>query len=162
MLIRPAVDADLDAILEIHNHAIRELLSIWTEQEVDRADRERWLAAHEAAGHPVLVAENNGAVAGYAAYGPWREKTGYRFTVENSVYVAQGFQRQGIARLLMVELIAIARAQGIHVMIAAIEAGNTASIALHEQLGFEPPVVVREVGIKFDRWLDLALMRLEL
>jgi L-amino acid N-acyltransferase YncA len=162
MLIRPATDADLDAVLAIHNHAIRELLSIWTDAEVDRADRERWLAVHEAGGHPVIVAEIGGVVAGYASYGPWREKPGYRFTVENSVYVAEGFQRQGIARLLMVELIAIARAAGIHVMIAAIDAGNVASIALHEQLGFEAPLVLREVGTKFDRWLDLAFMRLQL
>ena len=162
MQIRPAVDADLDAILDIHNHAIRELLSIWTETEVDRADRERWLAEHQEQGHPVLVAEIDGAVAGYASYGPWRSKTGYRFTVENSVYVAEGYQRQGIARLLMVDLIEIARESGIHVMVAAIEAGNTASIRLHEQLGFEPPVLVREVGTKFGRWLDLAFMRLVL
>lgn len=117
---------------------------------------------HEADGHPVIVADREGAVVGYAAYGHWREKSGYRFTVENSVYVAEGHQRQGIARLLMVELIEIARARGIHVMIAAIEAGNSASIALHEQLGFEPAQVIREVGMKFDGWLDLALMRLEL
>jgi len=162
MLIRPAVDADLDAILEIHNYAIRELLSIWTETEVDREDREHWLAEHEADGHPVLVAELDGAVAGYASYGPWRSKSGYRHTVENSVYVAPGYQRQGIARLLMVDLIEIARERGIHVMIAAIDAGNSASIALHEQLGFEPPLVVPEVGTKFDRWLDLAFMRLQL
>jgi phosphinothricin acetyltransferase len=162
MLIRSASDADLDEVLAIHNAAIRGSLAIWTEVEVDRADRERWLAAHEANGHPVIVAEVNGVVAGYAAYSQWREKTGYRYTVENSVYVADGFQRQGIARLLMVELIETARARGIHVMIAAIEAGNTASIKLHEQLGFEPPQVVREVGIKFGEWLDLATMRLAL
>lgn len=162
MLIRSAVDSDLDEILAIHNAAIRDSLAIWTEIEVDRADRERWLAAHDAAGHPVIVAEIDGAVAGYAAYGPWREKSGYRHTVENSVYVAEGFQRQGIARLLMVDLIELARENGIHVMIAAIEAGNLASIALHEQLGFEPPQIMREVGIKFDRWLDLAFMRLQL
>ena len=162
VLIRPATDADLDAILEIHNAAIRDSLAIWTDIEVDRADRERWFAAHEAEGHPVIVAEVDGVVAGYAVYSQWREKIGYRFTVENSVYVADAFQRRGIARALMVELIALAKAGGIHVMIAAIEAGNTASIALHEQLGFGPPQVVREVGIKFDRWLDLALMRLEL
>lgn len=162
VLIRPAADADLDAVLEIHNAAIRDTLAIWTETEVDRADRERWLAAHRADGHPVIVAELDGAVAGYAAYGPWREKTGYRFTVENSVYVAAGYQRRGIARALMVELIELARAAGMHVMIGAIEAGNAASIALHEQLGFEPPVVVREVGTKFGKRLDLAFMRLEL
>lgn len=160
--IRPAADADLDAILQIHNAAIRESLAIWTDIEVDRADRERWLAEHRADGHPVIVAEVEGVVAGYAAYGRWREKAGYRFTVENSVYVAEAYQRRGIARALMIELIALARAAGIHVMIAGIEAGNTASIALHEQLGFEAPLVVREVGTKFDRWLDLAFLRLEL
>ena len=162
MIIRSATDADLDAILEIHNAAIRDSLAIWTETEVDRADRERWLAEHEADGHPVIVAEVDGAVAGYAAYSQWRGRSGYRFTVENSVYVAEEYQRRGIARLLMVELIEIARASGIHVMIGAIEAGNTASIALHAQLGFEPPVILREVGTKFDTWLDLAFMRLEL
>lgn len=162
MKIRPAVGSDLDEILAIHNAAIRDSLAIWTETEVDRADRERWLAAHDAAGHPVIVAEIDGAVAGYAAYGPWREKSGYRYTVENSVYVAEGYQRQGIARLLMVDLIELARENGMHVMIAAIEAGNLASIKLHEQLGFEPPQIVREVGIKFDAWLDLATMRLQL
>ena len=162
MIIRPAVDADLDVILEIHNAAIRDSLAIWTETEVDRADRERWLAAHQADGHPVIVAEVDGVVAGYAAYSQWREKSGYRYTVENSVYVAEGYQRRGIARTLMVELIDFARAAGIHVMIGAIEAGNGPSIALHSQLGFEAPVIVREVGIKFGTWLDLALMRLVL
>lgn len=162
MQIRPATDADLDTILEIHNAAIRDSLALWTETEVDRADRERWLAAHVAGGHPVIVAEVDGEIAGYAAYSQWREKSGYRFTVENSVYVAAAYQRRGIARALMVELIAIAREAGMHVMIGAIEAGNTASISLHEQLGFEPPMIVREVGIKFGDWLDLALMRLEL
>jgi phosphinothricin acetyltransferase len=162
VLIRPAVDADLDAILEIHNAAIRDSLAVWTDVEVDRADRERWLAAHEADGHPVIVAEVDGVVAGYAAYGRWRERIGYRYTVENSVYVADAYQRRGIARTLMVELIVLARAAGMHVMIAGIEAGNTASIALHEQLGFEAPLIVREVGTKFDSWLDLAFLRLQL
>ena len=160
--IRPAADADLDAILAIHNAAIRDTLAIWSDDEVDRADRERWLAAHVADGHPVIVAEVDGQVAGYAAYAQWREKVGYRFTMEHSVYVAEGFQRRGIARALMEELIALARADGVHTLIGAIEAGNTASIALHEQLGFEAPAIIREVGIKHGQWLDLALMRLQL
>ena len=162
MQIRPATDSDLDAILVIHNRAIRGTTSIWTDVEVDRGDRERWLAARQEAGHPVIIAEVDGELAGYAAYGPWREKTGYRHTVENSVYVADDFQRRGIARALMIELIRLAGERGIHVMIAAIEAGNTASIDLHRSLGFGAPVVIPEVGVKFDRWLDLALMRLQL
>ena len=162
VIIRPAADSDLDTILEIHNAAIRDTLAIWTEVEADRADRERWLSVHERDGHPVIVAEIDGAVAGYAAYGQWREKTGYRYTMEHSVYVATGYQRRGVARALMTELITLARADGVHTLIGAIEAGNAASISLHEQLGFEPPVIMREVGTKFGRWLDLALMRLPL
>jgi L-amino acid N-acyltransferase len=104
----------------------------------------------------------DGVLAGYAAYGPWREKSGYRLTVENSVYVAGGFQRQGVAMALMVELIRLAGERGIHVMIAAIDAENEGSIALHRRLGFGEPMVVAEVGLKFGRWLDLAFMRLQL
>ncbi len=162
MLIRDARDSDLDAILEIHNRAIRESLAIWTEEEATRAERELWLSDHVAAGHPVIVAEVDGRLAGYAAYGSWRTKTGYRHTVENSVYLHEDFHRQGIGRALMVELITRARAAGIHVMIAAIEAGNTGSIELHRRLGFEEPVILREVGTKFGQWLDLAMMRLVL
>lgn len=162
MQIRPAEDADLGAILEIHNHAIRETTAIWTDVEVDRADRERWLALRRAAGHPVIIAEVDGVLAGYASYGPWREKSGYRFTVENSVYVAEAFQRRGVARALMTELIRLAGERDIHVMIAAIDADNGGSIALHRQLGFGKPLVLEEVGQKFGRWLDIAFLRLPL
>ncbi len=162
MQIRPATENDLDEILEIHNTAVRDSLAIWTETEETRADRAAWLAAHQEAGEPVLIADVDGRVAGYATYGRFRPKTGYRYSVENSVYVHTDFHRQGIGRMLMVELIAQARAAGIHVMVAGIEAGNSASIELHRKLGFEEPVVVREVGTKFGQWLDLAFMRLPL
>lgn len=162
LLIRPAVDADLDAILVIHNQAIRETTAIWSDDEVDRADRERWLSEHERDSFPVLVAEVEGVLAGYAAYGRWRERTGYRYTVENSVYVAAAYRRRGIARALMIDLIERARADGLHAMIAVIEAQNASSIALHTELGFEPPQILRETGTKFGRWLDVALMRLAL
>lgn len=162
MLIRPATDNDVEQILAIHNTAVRESLAIWTETEETRADREAWLAAHRAAGEPVLVAEVAGRVAGYATYGAFRPKTGYRHTVENSVYIHEDFQRQGLGRLLMVELIAEARGAGIHVIVAGIEAGNLASIELHRQLGFDEPVVLQQVGTKFGGWLDLAFMTLRL
>ena len=76
--------------------------------------------------------------------------------------MSEAFQRRGVARELMIELIRVARERGIHVMIAAIEAGNGGSIALHRALGFEEPTVVPEVGTKFGRWLDLAFLRLRL
>ena len=162
MIIRDATDADLDAILDIHNTAVRESLAIWHEAEETRDDRAAWLTGHQLAGEPVLVAEIDGVVAGYATYGRFRPKSGYRHSVENSVYVADAFHRRGVGRALMVELIARARAADIHVIVAAIEASNLGSIALHRELGFEEPVVLREVGIKFDQWLDLAFMRLQL
>ena len=160
--IRPAENGDLGAILAIHNRAIRESLAIWSEAEVAPSERRRWLDEHRMAGHPVLVAVVDGTVAGFAAYGQWRPRTGYRFCVENSVYLADEYHRRGIGRQLMLELIRLAKANGMHVMMAGIEAGNTASIALHRELGFDEPVILRQVGYKFDQWLDLALMRLDL
>ena len=162
MIIRDAVDADLDAILAIHNAAIRDSTAIWTDVEVDRADREAWLAEHRRDGYPVIVAELDGVTVGYASTGRWREKIGYRHTVENSVYVGSGHHGRGIGRALLTELIERSRAAGIHVIVAAIEAENSVSIRLHESLGFVSAGVVPEVGTKFGRWLDLALLTLTL
>ena len=162
MIIRDATSADLDALLEIHNEAIRNSRAIWIDNEVERSDREAWFAQHQADGHPVLVAEVDGAVVGYAAYGWYRPRPGYRFTVENSVYLRPEAQRLGIGRALMVEIIAAARAAGMHSMIAGIEASNTGSIALHESLGFVEVGRMPQVGIKYGDWLDLVLMQLRL
>jgi phosphinothricin acetyltransferase len=162
MIIRPAVDADLDAILAIYNAAILETAAIWTDDPVDRADREEWFAAHAAEGAPILVAEVDGVAVAYASYSQWRNKYGFRFSVENSIYVASGYQGRGIARALMNELIVLARGAGMHLMVADIEAGNVASIRLHESLGFEKTAHVREIGFKFGRWLDLAILQLTL
>ncbi|MFZ2965143.1 MAG: N-acetyltransferase family protein [Rhodoglobus sp.] len=160
--LRPAHDRDLDAILAIHNEAIRNSPAIWYDEPVERSDREAWLAEHEAMGHPVIVAEVDGVVAGYASYGPWRPRSGYRYTVENSVYLDTEHRGQGLGRALLVDLIARARAAGLHMMVANIEASNVASIRLHESLGFERSGFIREVGRKYDRWLDLAILQLRL
>jgi L-amino acid N-acyltransferase YncA len=162
MLIRQAVDADLDAILAIHNEAIEHSAAIWTDEVVARSDREEWLAARTAAGDPVLVAVENGELAGYATYAQWRAKYGYRHTVEDSVYIAAPFQGRGVGRALLVELVARARTAGHHVMLADIESGNVASIGLHESLGFVEAGRLREIGTKFDRWLDLTILQLNL
>jgi L-amino acid N-acyltransferase len=162
MIIRQAVDADLDAILAIHNEAIEHSAAIWTDEVVARSDREEWLAARTAAGDPVLVAVENGDLAGYATYAQWRAKYGYRHTVEDSVYIAAPFQGRGVGRALLVELIARARTAGHHVMLADIESENAASIGLHESLGFVEVGHLREIGTKFDRWLDLTILQLNL
>ncbi len=162
MLIRQAVDADLDAILAIHNDAIANSAAIWTDGLVPRSEREEWLAARTAAGDPVLVAVDGDEVAGYATYAQWRAKWGYRHTVEDSVYLGADHQGKGIGRALLTELILRARTAGHHVMLADIESGNTASIRLHESLGFVEAGHLREIGTKFDRWLDLSILSLHL
>ncbi len=101
-------------------------------------------------------------VLGYASFGPWRAFDGFRHTVEHSVYVHPDRHGQGIGKALMQALIERAKALNKHVMVAAIEAGNTASIGLHQQLGFEQTGLMPQVGTKFGRWLDLAFLQLHL
>lgn len=162
-LVRDARTADLPAILEIHNRAIAETTAIWDDAPVDLAERRAWFDNRIAHGRPILVAEVDGELAGYASYGPWRPKIGYRHTVENSVYIADRFQRRGIGAVLLTELVDRARTAGdIHAVIAAIESSNTASIALHERFGFRTVGQLPEVGRKFGHWMDLTLMQLTL
>ena len=159
-MIRAATPADAAAIAAIYNDAVANTTAIWNEVTVDAANRVDWMAARMGTGFPVLVAEVEGAVAGYASYGPWRAFDGYRLTVEHSVYVDGAFRGKGLARALMTALIERARDAGLHVMIAAIEAENRPSIALHESLGFKSVGLMPQVGFKFGRWLDVAFYQL--
>lgn len=160
--IRDAGEADLEAIRDIYNHAVEHTTAIWNEVLIDVDNRRAWLELRRAKGFPVLVAERAGKVAGYASYGDWRAFDGYRHTVEHSVYVDKDCRGAGIGKLLMQALVDHARGNDKHVIIAAIEAENQPSIALHERLGFRLVGIHREVGIKFGRWLDLAMMELKL
>ncbi|SDE15048.1 GNAT family N-acetyltransferase [Rhodococcus tukisamuensis] len=162
MLIRDAGHDDLPGILEIHNEAVRNSTAVWDEETVDVEDRRAWLEGRQASGFPVLVAVDRDKVAGYASYGAWRTKSGYRHTVENSVYVHVDHHRKGIAKALMAELIERARAGRVHAVVANIESTNTTSIALHERFGFRVVAQMPEVGVKFGRWLDLTIMQLTL
>ena len=160
MEIRDAQYRDLPEILVIHNDAVVNTTAIWDDDIVDLADRTKWLDDRRTAGFPVLVAVIDGEVAGYASYSTWRARSGYRHTVENSVYVAQNHQRQGVAAELMPALIERARTAGIHVIVASIESANYGSIALHEKFGFRTVAEMPEVGVKFGRWLDMTYMQL--
>jgi L-amino acid N-acyltransferase YncA len=160
VLIRDTVPDDLPAILTVHNAAIAETTAIWDEEQVELADRQAWFDQRTGAGLPILTADIDGQMAGYASYGPFRPKTGYRHTVENSVYVADGFHRRGVATALMAELIERARVGEVHAMVAGIESSNTTSMALHAKFGFEVVGVMPQVGVKFGRWLDLTWMQL--
>ena len=160
-VIRDAQEQDLEGILAIYNDAVENTTAIWNETLVDLANRRAWLADRTAAGFPVLVAVNvAGEVLGYASYGPWRNFDGFRHTVEHSIYVRGDQRGQGLGPALMQALIERARAAALHVMVAAIESENAASIRLHQRLGFVTTGQMPEVGRKFGRWLDLTFMQL--
>jgi L-amino acid N-acyltransferase YncA len=133
-----------------------------TSNEVAIDERRAWFEARQAAGLPVLVADDDGTVLGFASYGPWRAKTGYRFTVENSVYVHPDHRGRGAANALMPALIEHARGRDVHTIVAGVEGSNAVSIALHEKFGFRQVALLPEVGFKFGRWLDLAYLQLSL
>jgi L-amino acid N-acyltransferase len=163
MGIRDAGSSDLAGIAEIYNDAVAASTAIWNEVPADLQNRARWLEERVKLGYPVLVAvDHDAGVLGYASFGDWRAGTGYRHTVEHSVYVRADRRGAGIGRALMTALIGRARGRGKHVMVAGIEAGNASSIMLHQRLGFERVGYLPQVGAKFGRWLDLVFMQLTL
>jgi L-amino acid N-acyltransferase YncA len=162
VVVRPATDQDLPAILAIYNDAVRHTTAIWNDTLVDLDNRRAWHEARTRLGYPVLVGEEDGAAVAYGSFGDFRAFDGYRFTVEHSVYVAEGSRRRGIASALVMALIERATALGKHVIVAGIAADNEASIALHRRLGFDETGRMPEVGFKFGRWLDLVLMQRKL
>jgi phosphinothricin acetyltransferase len=160
--VRDATAADVAAINHIYNATAVTTTVAWAEEPEALAARRQWFGHQQAAGNPVLVATDDGAVIGYASYADFRDTTkwpGYRFTVEHSVHVAESHHRAGVGRALMEALVARATARGKHVMIGAIAADNASSIRFHEQVGFSEVGRLPEVGFKFGRWLDLVLVR---
>ncbi len=157
--IRSATEADLPAILAIYNHAVVHSTAIWNETPSDLEGRRAWLLERQGRGYPVLVAEEDGRVAGYASFGDFRPFEGYRITCEHSVYVAQGARRRGLGTALVAALVEEARKLGKQAMVGAIDAANTDSIGLHEKLGFVEVARMPGVGTKFGRSLDLVLMQ---
>jgi phosphinothricin acetyltransferase len=159
MIIRDASEADLPSILEIYNDAVVNTDAIWNEKTVDIENRRKWLESHADAGLPIIVAvDDDGILCGYASLSEWRPFEGYRYTVENSVYVNKHKRGKGTGSILMQELIKRASELNMHAIVAGIEAENAASIKLHEQLGFKTAGKLDEVGIKHGRWLDLVFM----
>jgi len=159
-IIRDAVAADAAGILPMYNYAVRETTAIFDTTPSDLAGREAWLAKRQGGGFPVLVAEVDGAIAGFASFGEFRAWDGYRFTVEHSIYVDPARHREGIGRALLAALIERARASGKHAMMAGIAAENAGSIALHQALGFREVGRIPQVAEKFGRWLDLVFLQL--
>jgi len=162
-MLRLATVSDVPAIAAIYNDAVLNTTAIWNDSPVSVENRVTWLSERTSAGFPVIVAvDDRDETIGYGTFGNWRAFDGYRHTVEHSVYVRADQRGNGIGPLILSELIEHARRLDKHVMIAAIEAGNQASIRLHEKLGFVNRGTLPQVGTKFGAWLDLTFMQLTL
>jgi phosphinothricin acetyltransferase len=160
VVLRPAQLADAEAIRQIYNAEVTTSTVTFDIMPRSLADQRRYLSERSGA-HAVVVATDDGdQVLGYAALSPWRSKPAYATSVEDSVYVHPGHQGRGIGRILLAELVEVATAHGFHAIFARIVGGHSASIRLHEALGFEVVGVEREVGRKFGRWLDVVVMEL--
>jgi phosphinothricin acetyltransferase len=158
--IRPAADADLPAVQAIYAHHVLHGSASFETVPPDLAEMTRRHADITRRGMPYLVADVGGEVLGYAYAGPYRPRAAYRFTLEDSVYVAEGAAGRGVGRLLLDRLIADATALGYRQMLAVIgDSGNLGSIALHERAGFTHLGTLQSVGFKFGRWLDVVLMQ---
>jgi L-amino acid N-acyltransferase len=160
MIIRAAEQSDLPEILTIYNDVIATSTAVYTGQPVTLEDRLLWMQSRLAQGFPVIVAIEESEVHGFASFGEWRGAwPGYRHTVEHSVHVRAGCRGKGVGQALMKSMFPLALNLGKHVMLGGIDVSNSESIRFHERLGFERVAHFREVGRKFDRWLDLIFMQ---
>lgn len=160
--IQKATLSDVNSILEIVNDAILNTTAIYDYDLRTLEEQMEWFLLKEKNNFPVFVAELNNEIVGFGTYDSFRSKVGYRFTVEHSVYVKEGFAGKGIGKLLLEQLITTAKSENYHVMIGVIDATNENSIRFHEKFGFESIGILKEVGFKFNRWLDVNLMQLKL
>lgn len=160
MLIRRASIADLEAVTAIYRHYVLNGASTFEIEPPDLTEMRHRFDSISSTGLPYLVAESDGLIAGYAYAAPYRVRPAYRFTVEDSIYVAAGFERCGIGGALLGELIARCEARGCRQMIAVIgDSANAGSVKLHSRFGFRTVGVFESVGFKFGRWIDTVLMQ---
>ena len=159
-IIRPADRHDVVGILDIVNHSILYTTANYNYDPQTIDEQLKWFDDKLQKGFPVFVASDGDTILGFSTYGTFRERTGYRFTVEHSVYVLDGHSGNGIGRMLLETLIQKAKEQGYHNMIGGIDASNAESIAFHRRFGFTECGVIKQAAYKFDRWLDLLFMQL--
>jgi phosphinothricin acetyltransferase len=158
--VRDADAADMARLQAIYAHHVRHGLASFEETPPDLAEMDRRRAEVQARGLPYLVVESAGRVEGFAYAGPYRARPAYRFTVEDSVYVAEGAGGRGLGRAALGAVIERCTALGLRQMVAVIgDSANAASIGLHRRLGFAAAGVLRSVGFKHGRWVDSVLMQ---
>ncbi|MBS7792773.1 GNAT family N-acetyltransferase [Roseococcus sp. SDR] len=160
MIIRDATAADLDAITAIYAHHVRTGTGTFEETPPDAAELGQRMAKVQAAGCAWLVAENEGWIVGYGYYAQIRDRSAYRFTAEDSIYVRDDVRGMGVGKALVQALIEHATARGFRQMIAVIgDSENVGSIGLHSSLGFRQVGTMKAVGLKFGQWVDVVTMQ---
>lgn len=161
MLIRHATNNDLEKILEIYNHVILNTTSVYQYKPQTLEMRKAWFDEKMQLGFPVFVAEDqDNNILGFSSLGPFRHWPAYKYTAENSVYVAESSRGKGVGKLLMSPLIDAAIHLQLHTIVAGIDAANLVSIQFHKNFGFIQVAHFKEVGYKFSRWLDLIFLQL--
>jgi len=161
MKVRPAERDDLPQILEIYNEAVLNTTASYDYEPRTLEHRIAWYEEHLKNNYPIFVAQSlaaQGRVVGWSALNPFHTRMGYRFTTENSVYVAADQRGKGIGKLLMPPLINSAKERGFRAIIGVIDAQNESSIRLHARFNFEKVGYLKQVGFKFGRWLDVVYM----
>lgn len=158
MQLRLATVHDAQAIRAIYNLEVQTSTATFDLVPRSLAEQEDWLSARSGA-FAAVVAEEGDTVLGFASLSPYKERAAYRTTVEDSVYVHRDHHGQGIGRRMLSEVCDIAAASGFHAVMARIEATRAASLALHRACGFRLVGTEQEVGRKFNRWLDVAVMQ---
>ena len=158
--IRPYKTEDTQAILDIINHNILHSTALYDYKIRSYEEQQNILKEKISKNFPVIVAELEGQIVGFGMYSEFRFREAYKFTVEHSVYVNENFQGKGIGKLLLQELISLARKQKLHTMIAVIDSENQSSVEFHEKFGFKTVGIIKESGYKFERWLDSVFMQL--
>lgn len=156
--IRPATENDVIAITEIYNEAILNTTATFDTDPKTVESRMKWFRAHDA-NHPILVGDINNKVVGWASISVWSDRCAYDTTAEVSVYVHKDFRNQGIGKRLLELLTLEGEERKLHTLISRITEGNEQSIYLHERLGFEHIGVMKEVGMKFGKFLDVHMMQ---
>jgi L-amino acid N-acyltransferase YncA len=158
VLLRSATIGDLDAITEIYNEAIIKTVATFDTELKTIEEQKKWFDDHGSK-NPILVAEENGVLVGWASLSKWSDRCAYSDTAEISLYVKEEYQGKGIGRRLMEAIIKEGEKNGLHTVIARITEGNESSFHLHRSVGFTHIGIMKEVGRKFGKRLDVHLMQ---
>ncbi|HRS38531.1 MAG: GNAT family N-acetyltransferase [Bacteroidota bacterium] len=159
MLIRPATLQDQPGILEIYNESVLHSTATFDTDPRSPEKQLEWFNRHKA-NHPVLVAEDDGKIAGWASLSPWSDRCAYDSTVEVSVYLAPEQRGKGLGFQLLQQVTEAGRKAGNHTVISRISSDNLASIRIHEKAGYSTVGTMKEVGFKFGRFLDVVMMQI--